>query len=133
MNVVILSGRIAQDLELKQTMSNVSFVRFSIAVDRPYRSGEEKQTDFINCVAWRSTAETLCKWKKKGEPIEVEGALQVSRYQDKDGNNRTSTDVLVNKIHFVAGGKRSDNTTDGATPIGDYTPANKEDGDDLPF
>ncbi|MEE1054531.1 MAG: single-stranded DNA-binding protein, partial [Acutalibacteraceae bacterium] len=87
-NLVVLTGRLTADPELKTTPNGISVTSFSIAVDRRYRSGEERQTDFINIVAWRTSAEFICKYFKKGNLIGIEGSIQTRRYQDKNGNNR---------------------------------------------
>ena len=87
-NLVVLTGRLTADPELKTTPNGTSVTSFSIAVDRRYRSGEERQTDFINIVAWRTSAEFICKYFKKGSLIGIEGSIQTRRYQDKNGNNR---------------------------------------------
>ena len=96
LNVVVLTGRLTKDPELKTTPSGVYVVSFSIAVERRYRSGEDRQADFINIVAWRKTAEFISKYFKKGQMIAVEGTLQSRRYQDRDGNNRTAVEVVAN-------------------------------------
>lgn len=101
MNVVVLVGRLTDNPELRHTNSNISVTRFSIAVDRAYRSGEERQTDFINIVAWRQTAEFITTYFKKGQRIGIEGSLRMNRFTDKDGNNRTAYEVVVNNAHFV--------------------------------
>ena len=89
-NIVILTGRLTSDVELKTTPNGVSVCSFSIAVERRYRQGEERQADFINIVAWRSSAEFICKYFKKGSMIGIEGSIQTRKYQDRDGNNRTA-------------------------------------------
>lgn len=101
MNVVVLVGRLTEHPELRKTSSDVSVTRFSIAVDRTYKSGEEKQTDFINIVAWRQSAEFVSKYFTKGQRIGVEGSLRMNKFTDKDGNNRTSYEVVANNVHFV--------------------------------
>ena len=100
-NLVILTGRLTADPELKTTPSGVSVTSFSIAVNRNYKSGEEQQTDFINIVAWRQTAEFITKYFQKGTMIGIEGAIQTRRYQDSNGNNRTAFEVVVNNAQFV--------------------------------
>lgn len=75
--------------------------RFSIAVDRQFKSGEEKQADFISIVAWRQTAEFITRYFTKGQRIGVEGSLRMNKFTDKDGNSRTSYEVVVNNAHFV--------------------------------
>jgi single-strand DNA-binding protein len=101
MNVVVLVGRLTDNPELRKTSSDVSVTRFSIAVDRKVKSGEERQADFINIVALRQTAEFITTYFKKGQRIGVEGSLRMNKFTDKDGNNRTSYEVVVNNAHFV--------------------------------
>lgn len=108
MNVVVLIGRMTDNPELRKTSADISVTRFSIAVDRRGKSGEEKQTDFINIVAWRQTAEFITNYFKKGQRIAVEGSLRMNKFTDKDGNNRTSYEVVVNNAHFVE--SKRDNT-----------------------
>ena len=114
-NLVVLSGRLTADPELKTTTSGVSVTSFTIAVERRYKQGEERQADFINIVAWRQTAEFVCKYFSKGSMIGIEGAIQTRRYQDKDGNNRTAFEVVANNVQFVES-KRSEGTTDNSLP-----------------
>ena len=101
LNTVILMGRITAAPELKKTQSGISLVNFSIAVDRAYRSGSDRQTDFINIVAWRQSAEFVSKYFRKGQLVAVDGSIQTRRYQDKDGNNRTAFEVVANNVHFA--------------------------------
>lgn len=98
LNKVILGGRIVQDLELKQTPQGVSVTTFSIAVNR---RGKDAQTDFINCQAWRQTAETICKYFKKGSCICISGQIQVRSWQDQQGNKRFATEVVADEVYFV--------------------------------
>lgn len=100
-NIVVLTGRITADPELKTTQSGLSVTSFSIAVNRNYRSGEEPQTDFINIVAWRGTAEFVTRHFRKGNMIGVEGSIQTRKYTDRDGNQRTAFEVVANNIQFV--------------------------------
>ncbi len=102
MNCVQLVGRLTATPELKQTQSGIATTRFTVAVDRRYqKNGEEKQADFINCVAWRQSAEFVCKYFTKGQRIGLEGRITTGKYQDKDGNTRFTTDVDVNNVEFV--------------------------------
>ena len=102
MNCVQLVGRLTSTPELKQTQSGIATTRFTVAVDRRYqKNGEEKQADFINCVAWRQTAEFVCKYFTKGQRIGLDGRITTGKYQDKDGNTRFTTDVDVNNVEFV--------------------------------
>ena len=101
-NTVILSGRLTANPELKTTTNGISVTSFTIAVDRPYKSGEEKKTDFINIVAWRGTAEFVTHYFQKGSLIGIEGSIQTRRYTDKNGNNRTAFEVVAENAQFVA-------------------------------
>lgn len=101
LNTAILMGRLTADPELRYTGSNIPVTSFSLAVDRAYKNGEERQTDFINIVAWRQRAEFVSKWFKKGQLVAVEGSIQTRRYTDKDGNNRTAFEVVANNVHFA--------------------------------
>lgn len=115
-NLVVLTGRLTADPELKTTQSGVSVTSFSIAVERRYKQGEERQADFINIVAWRSSAEFICKYFKKGSMIGIEGSIQTRKYQDRDGNNRTAFEVVANNVQFVEF-KKADNNSDNNAPI----------------
>ena len=101
LNKSILMGRLTRDPELKYTNSNLPVIRFSIAVDRN-RTGQngERQTDFIDIVAWRKTAEFVSQWFTKGQMIVVVGSIQSRRWQDKNGNNRTSIEVVADEVQF---------------------------------
>lgn len=107
LNVVVLMGRLARDPELKTTQSGNSVCTFSIACDRSYTAkDEERKADFFTITAWRQTAEFICKYFQKGSLIAIEGSLQTRQYQDKNGNNRTTTEVLASRVSF-AGSKAS--------------------------
>ena len=101
MNKVILTGRLTKDPELKKTNSGLSHVQFNLAVNRNYtnKSGE-KQADFINCVAWRTQADNLAKYIKKGGLIGVEGEIQTRTYDDKNGIRKYITEVDVIQLNF---------------------------------
>lgn len=102
LNRVILMGRITQDLDLRQTPSGVSTLSFSVAVDRNYvKQGEERQTDFITCVAWRQTAEFISRYFSKGRMIAVEGSLRTRNYEDKNGTRHYVTEVYVDNVSFT--------------------------------
>lgn len=133
-NAVILIGRICHTPELKTTPSGVSVCSFSVAVDRPYKSGEDKQTDFINIVAWRGTAEFIANHFGKGELIGIEGSIQTRKFTDKQGNNRTAFEVVANNVHFIGG--KSENATPGKisgnATADDFVDVTDDDSD-LPF
>lgn len=108
LNRVILMGRITQDLELKQTPSGVSVLSFSIAVDRSFsKQGEERECDFINCVAWRNQAEFISRYFGKGRMIAIEGNLRTRTYDDKNGSRHYITEVYVDSVSFTGESKQS--------------------------
>lgn len=98
LNKVILGGRLTADPELKQTPQGVSVTSFSVAVNR---RGKEQQTDFINCVAWRQTAEIICRFFRKGSSICIVGNIQVRTWNDNNGNKRYATEVIADEVNFV--------------------------------
>ena len=101
LNVVALMGRLVYDPELKTTQSGLSVCSFRIAVDRSFvRQGEERKADFIDITAWRQTAEFVSKYFYKGSLIAIEGSLQTTSYQDKNGNNRTKVEVIASNVSF---------------------------------
>lgn len=141
-NLVVLTGRLTADPELKTTNTGISVTSFSIAVNRRYRAGEETQTDFINIVAWRQTAEFITKYFKKGNMIGIEGSIQTRKYTDKNGNNRTVFEVVANNAQFVESKKDSIPSVGGANDepasfsnaeSSDFTEIDSGMDDDLPF
>ena len=132
-NLVVLTGRLTADPELKYTPTSVPVTSFSIAVNRRYKQGEEQQADFINIVAWRQTAEFITKYFNKGSLIGIEGSIQTRRYQDSNDNNRTVFEVIANNVQFVE--SKRDNNAENSAYSGnteDFTDVSDEDGD-LPF
>lgn len=116
LNCVIIMGRLTADPELKTTPSGTSVVSFHVAVDRSYvRQGEERQTDFINVVAWRKTADFITRYFHKGSMIAVQGSIQTRNYEDKNGNKRTAVEVLAGNVSFC-GSKADSNEGFGALP-----------------
>lgn len=104
MNCIIIMGRLTADPELRATQSGLSVTSFTVAVDRRYtKQGEEKQTDFITCVAWRNTAEFVTRYFRKGQMIAVQGSLQTRNYEDKHGNKRTAYEILADSVSFCGG------------------------------
>ncbi len=102
LNKVILMGRFTRDPELRSTPQGVSTCAFSIAVDRNFvRQGEERKADFINCVAWRQTAEFISKYFKKGNMVALEGSIQTRSWDDQDGKKRYATEVIVSQVYFA--------------------------------
>lgn len=99
-NRVILMGRLTKDPELKTTQNGISMCRFSVAVDRMYSKGEDKQTDFFDITAWRQTAEFVCKYFAKGKAIHIEGKLQNNNYTDQNGVKHYSTAIIADNVAF---------------------------------
>ena len=158
LNVAVLMGRLVADPELRHTPNGIAVTTFTIAVDRGYaKAGAERQADFIDIVAWRGTAEFVCKYFRKGQMIAVEGSIQTRTYNDKDGNKRKAFEIQANNVSFTEskrsseGGNHGDNGNYGgsynnnsyskpaAEPAPAYTSGNTGDfeeipmDDDLPF
>ena len=119
LNKIFIMGRLTRDPELRRTQSGTPVTSFSLAVDRDYKTQSgEKETDFIDVVAWRATAEFVAKYFTKGRMAVVEGRLQIRAWQDKEGNNRRSAEVVADNVYF------GDSKRDGAAPGGfDQTPS----------
>ena len=100
MNHIVLIGRLTGIPELKYTQANTAYTRFSIAVDRPVKQGEEKQTDFFSIVAWGKTAEFICKYFTKGQKIALTGSVRTGSYTDRSGNKHYTFDVWANNVEF---------------------------------
>ena len=102
LNVIALMGRLVADPELRHTPNGIATCTFRIAVDRSFvRQGEERKADFIDIVAWRQSAEFVCKYFRKGNMIAVNGSLQTRSYEDKNGNRRTAYEVVADNVHKV--------------------------------
>ena len=132
MNSVILMGRLTTNPELKTTNSGLSYCRFTVAVDR-YSKGEDKKTDFINCVAWRQTAEFIERYFSKGKMIAVQGSIQTGSYTNKDGAKVYTTDVLVDKAHFCGDKGSVTNQSAAAAAVDNIHSESSPVSDDLPF
>jgi len=131
-NKAILCGRLTKSPELRSTASGVSVCSFTVAIPRKYaKQGEERQTDFINCVAFGKTAEFVGKWFGKGDLISVDGSIQTRTWEDNEGKRRYATEVIVSEAGFVGG--KSDNKQ---STVADELPSEFGDissDDDLPF
>ncbi|MDR1735403.1 MAG: single-stranded DNA-binding protein [Oscillospiraceae bacterium] len=102
LNKIVLMGRLTRDPEMRRTANGIPVTSFTLACDRDFRpQGEEKQTDFIDVVCWRNTAEFTAKWFHKGQLVAVAGRLQSRKWTDKDGNNRTSFEIVADEAHFA--------------------------------
>jgi single-strand DNA-binding protein len=147
LNVAIIMGRLTADPELRTTPSGVTVVRFRVAVDRRFqKQGAEKQTDFINVVAWRQNAEFVSRYFQRGSMIAVRGSIRMDNYEDKDGNKRTSFEVVADEVSFCGskaetgtGGARQGNQPARVQPAASFATGGADDfeeipiSDDLPF
>lgn len=117
LNHVIVMGRLTRDPELRRTGSGVAVASFTVAVDRdfPNKDSGEKETDFIDCVAWRQTGEFVSKYFKKGSMAVVSGRLQIRSWTDKDGNKRRTAEVIAENVYFGDSKKDESNTSSGYT------------------
>lgn len=124
LNSIILMGRLTRDPELRRTGSGIAVANFTIAVDRDFASGpnKEKETDFIDCVAWRKTGEFVSKYFQKGSMIAVSGRLEIRKWNDKDGNSRRSAEVNVENAYF-AGNKGEGGNGSYSAPAGGMSTA----------
>ena len=140
LNKVILIGHMTADPELKQTPSGVSVCSFSIGVTRKYTKGEQSQSDFINIVAWRSNAEFIARYFRKGNAICICGSLQTRTWTDTNGNKRYETEVVADEASFVERKSESVGRTDSYSAPAFNTPVSEAPkfeeiagDDDLPF
>ena len=132
LNKLILMGRLTRDPELRRTQSGTAVASVTLAVDRDYKPQDgERETDFIDIVAWRGTAEFVSKYFTKGRMAVVEGRLQVRDWTDKDGNKRRSTEVVADNVYF-GDSKRSESGTP-AEPSGELQELPDEEKGELPF
>lgn len=159
LNRITIMGRLTRDPELRRTGSGVAVASFTLAVDRDFTSkGNEKETDFIDCVAWRQTGEFVSKYFAKGRMAVVSGSLQIRKWKDKDGNERRSAEIIADSVYFADSKNVAENgnsrptavpagnpaypvgnpaaptawATPAAAPASDYALINDDDGQ-LPF
>ena len=123
LNHITLMGRLTRDPELRYTQSGTPVASFSLAVDRDYgsRDGGERQTDFINVVAWRQTAEFVTRYFRKSSMIAIQGSIQTRNYEDKNGNKRTAVEIVADRASFC--GSKAETGTAGAAPAARPAPA----------
>lgn len=144
LNHIVIMGRLTRDPDLRYTQSQTPVASFSLAVDRDFNSREtgEKQTDFIDCVAWRSTADFVSKYFTKGSMAVVTGRLQIRDWTDKEGNKRRNSEIMVENIYFGESKRRdSESSNPYGYPATTQTPVSsdsgfdelKDDDGDLPF
>ena len=137
LNHVVIMGRMVRDPELRQLDNGTSVTSFSVAVDRNYvdKTTNERQADFLNVVAWRQTADFVCKYFHQGDMIALEGSLQSRKYTDKDGNNRIAIEIVASNISFCGGknGGNANTATTNDAPATMVANAPSEENDELPF
>lgn len=142
LNCVTLMGRLTADPEVRTTTTGKSVCTFSIAVDRSFaRAGEQRQTDFINIVAWESTANFVSRYFAKGSMIAIQGQIQTRSYEDKNGNKRTAFEVIAREVSFCGSKAETGSVAPAAAPAQAPTyqtaaPSDFEeieDDEDLPF
>lgn len=137
LNHVVIMGRMVRDPELRQLDNGTSVTSFSVAVERNYvdKTTNERQADFLNVVAWRQTADFVCKYFHQGDMIALEGSLQSRKYTDKDGNNRIAIEIVASNISFCGGknGGNANTATNNDAPATMVANAPSEDNDELPF
>ena len=115
LNVAAIMGRLTADPELRHTQNDIAVTSFTVAVDRSYaRAGTERQTDFIDVVAWRQTAEFVCKYFQKGSMIAVTGSIQTRNYEDRQGNKRKAFEIVASDVSFT-GSKRESGSAGGGS------------------
>ena len=137
LNHITIMGRLVRDPELRRTGSGVAVASFCVAVDRDFapKDGGERKADFINCVAWRQTGEFISKYFTKGRMIVVDGRLEMRDWTDRDGNKRTTAEVIVDNAYFGDSKRDSDNsgsyTAPAAPGFGGYSAPTAAPGSDF--
>ena len=124
MNHIVIMGRLTRDPERRETASGIAVTSFSLAVDRGYtpKDGGEKQTDFIDVVAWRNTADFVAKYFVKGQMAAVTGSLQIRDWTDKDNNKRRSAEVIADRVYFTESKKSREAALGASDPREDFSP-----------
>lgn len=135
LNTAIVMGRLVADPELRHTDSDISVTNFTLAVERSYvKSGSDRQTDFINIIAWRGTADFVCKYFCKGQLVAVQGSIQTRTCTDSQGNKRKAFEIVADNVHFAE--PKRDEKPDGPHKAPDVERKEFEEvppDDDLPF
>ena len=140
LNHIVIMGRLTRDPELRYTGTGIPVANFRVAVDRDFKNGDERETDFIDCTAWRHTGEFVSKHFAKGSMAVVSGRLQMRTWTARDGENRTSAEVVADSVYF---GESKSNRTESAEETGSFdrsmqqasafTPVDIDDDGELPF
>lgn len=135
LNKVFLQGRLVADPELRHTQQGTPVASYRLAVERDYKSKDQKgqDTDFVNIVSWRNTAEFVSRYFTKGRMMLVEGRLQMRSYTDKDGNKRVAAEVVTDNVHFADSRKDGSNNEDGSLQESAGFDELADDDGDLPF
>ena len=135
LNKVFLQGRLVADPELRHTQQGTPVASYRLAVERDYKSKDRKgqDTDFVNIVSWRNTAEFVSRYFTKGRMMLVEGRLQMRSYTDKDGNKRVAAEVVTDNVHFADSRKDGSNNADGSLQESAGFDELADDDGDLPF
>ena len=136
LNHITIMGRLTRDPELRHTGSGIACANFCVAVDRDFGKTEsgEKETDFIECVAWRNTGEFVSKYFTKGRMAVVSGRLQIRKWTDKDGNQRKTAEVVADNVYFGdSKNAANDNGFQNAAPVNDFAYIDGDDDVQLPF
>ena len=135
LNKVFLQGRLVADPELRHTQQGTPVASYRLAVDRDYKSKDSnaQNTDFVNIVSWRNTAEFVSRYFTKGRMMLVEGRLQMRSYTDKDGNRRVAAEVVTDNVHFTDSRKDESNNEDGSLQESAGFEELADDDGDLPF
>lgn len=140
LNQGVWAGRLVRDPELRTTTSGLSVTTFTVAIDRRYKKGDEKQSDFLDFVAWREKADFIAKYFRRGSAICVTGSVQTRTYEDNNGNKRKAVEIVADNAEFVES-KSSSQQASQPTPPAEPTPsapqqmsiADAVEDDDLPF
>ena len=135
LNKVFLQGRLVADPEVRHTQQGTPVASYRLAVDRDYKSKDSnaQNTDFVNIVSWRNTAEFVSRYFTKGRMMLVEGRLQMRSYTDKDGNRRVAAEVVTDNVHFADSRKDGSNNEDGSLQESAGFEELADDDGDLPF
>lgn len=134
LNKIVVMGRFTADAELRSTQGGKNVTSFTLAVDRDFKGQNgERETDFINCVAWNGTADFVTRYFKKGSMAIVSGRLHTRKYETQDGQKRTATEIVAENVYFGEAKKNAEETAESDTTPSLPSEFNAEDDDYLPF
>ena len=134
LNKIFIMGRLTRDPELRRTQNGTAVTSFTLAVDRDFKNADgTKDTDFIDVVAWRNTAEFVSKYFAKGRMAVVEGRLQLRDWKEKDGNNRRSAEVVAEHVYFGDSKRSESDTASAPSASGDFREISEDEEGELPF